>query len=246
VRDDALVRRDADQPQRGCSDDGRGDLQRFVDLAGSSPCAGDAELDEHVHRTLGPARAQHPVHQLDGAQGVDPTAEAEARVGVLLGGDPAERGRVDQRVGQVQPPNAEGPADPQLRHVGQRDSPRARGELPGPERGRHRRLAVRREQDPGLGAVRGHRRQVRLEDARVEREQRRAEVRQPRAFGQELRHGPAPRGDRDRLEPPVQRLPRVGGQRLGVDRGIRGCHALCPSGALHMAQRILRSVSPNL
>jgi hypothetical protein len=153
-------------------------------------------------------RAQRLVHQLDAAHGVDVTEEAEGRVAVQLGGEPAQRDRVDQFVGEEDPLDAERPVDAHLMGDGRRDAPGSVGELAGEELRGHGGLAVRGEGQPVPLRVRLQQGQVVCDGLGGEREDGGGEApgEQVAALGGERSHGHALGIRRQALETVVEAL----------------------------------------
>ena len=226
----AFVSCDAGEPQRRCGLDGVRHVFGLCDGACSGPAAGGAELDEDLDRAVGvgigagaDARGvQGGVHLGDGVHRVGPAGEGEVRVGGQLGGDPRQARRVDERVGQHEALDAEGAGHAELREVGERDADGAGVELGLPERGGHRGLAVRGEDDAGLAAPGRHGAQVVVEGAGVESEERRAEVGEVRGRGDISLRGPSPGLRRQRFEAPVEVFVAERGHGGAVDAGPRG------------------------
>ena len=132
-----------------------------TDVAGPGATTAAAELDQHVDRPVGAAqgrrvRRQRLLHQGHRAHVVGPGDHLGPLVGGQLVGDPAQRQRRDDRVGDQHPRDPVRPGHRQLRQVGQGDRPRPRGQLVGPEPGRHGGLAVRRQIQTPLGAPARH------------------------------------------------------------------------------------------
>lgn len=171
VRHLALVPGDPGQAQRPRAGHRVGD-RRAPGLgahAGPGTRTG-GQLDHDVQRAGGARVRQGRVHQLDAAHGVGVADEAEAGVGVQLGGDPAQGAGVDQLVGQEDPLDAERPRHPYLVRHGQGDAPGAVLDLAVEELRRHGGLAVRREGEAVPGGVRLHELQVVLQALGGQRE----------------------------------------------------------------------------
>ena len=196
VREGALVACDTAEPQPLGRGDAPPDLEGLVDGARTGAAAGATQFDEHGGL---PGRIGEPsLERVDGAEPVRPQGDLEGRIGVERLTQPADAGRVGDRVGDVEVPESGGHGGLQLGQVGDGDRRRSGVELLLPERGGHGGLAVGLEVESvrggpprELGDVAGHRRPV-------EHENGRGELRQAGLPGEEVGrcHAVRPRGHR--------------------------------------------------
>ena len=129
-----------------------GDGDRLLDGAAAAAGALVADLDQHADRARRAGRRQLALHDLDARDRVGQAVELERRIAGQLGRHVAQGGRLDQLVGVDDPRHPDLAVHPQVprRRAGER--PRPGGQLPLEDLRRHRRLAVRRQQQAALRA----------------------------------------------------------------------------------------------
>ncbi|CAD5952014.1 protein of unknown function [Streptomyces sp. KY75] len=227
VRHLALVPGHAHQAQRP----GRRHRVGHRRAVGLGPGAGAralarAELHDHVDGAGGARRAQGLLHQLDPAHGVDVTDEAELRVGAHLAGQPAQRDRVDQLVGEEDAADPVRAVDPGLVRHGGGDAPGAALQLVREELRGHGGLAVRGEGEAVALRVRLQQGEVVLHRLGGEGEDGGGEPagEEVAALGGEGGDGQALGVGRERLEAVVDAFfGEAGGQLLGSGGEAFGC-----------------------
>ena len=107
------------------------DFDRLVDAptAGSAPTG--AQLDQHVDGPPFAPTAEGPLHRLHRLDRIDQGQNLRRGVGGQLVEGPADRGRIDEVVGDQHPLHPEGPHHPGLAGGGGGDGPRPGVDLAG-------------------------------------------------------------------------------------------------------------------
>ncbi len=166
----ALVAGDPAEPQVRARGDRGGHGGGGRQVAGAGAAARRPELHEHGQRTGragGGEAVQRGVHRGDGVDGVGPAQHVQpgsasssaGHAGRCRPGRPARWRAASAAPRRPRPPGAGSGSPTVMPHAPARS-------CRSPERGRHRRLAVRREIDPALGAPAGHARDVGVDRGR--------------------------------------------------------------------------------